>query len=112
MGKTEQTAKIKIPDDIECERCTLSLRWDGLWESVIFASCADIQIKKKGPSPPGPVPTPVPPTPTPPSPTHAPTLPPASKKCPKCGGGACGCTWVKPGMCKGSGDGSCCFKCC
>jgi len=53
-SKSEQTAKIKIPDDIECDRCTLSLRWDGKWESVIFASCADIAIKKSGPSPPPP----------------------------------------------------------
>ena len=107
---TEITDRIKIPEDISCERCTLSFRWDGKYESVIFASCADVQIRKNG------APTPVPPpgpTPTPPSPAPAaPTPPPAAKTCPKCGGGACGCTWVGPTSCQGAGDGSCCFKCC
>jgi hypothetical protein len=62
---TKFTEKIKIPDDLTCERCTLSFRWDGLHESVIFASCSDIQIHRKGPSPPGPSPTPPPPGPAP-----------------------------------------------
>eukprot|EP00937_MAST-01D_sp_MAST-1D-sp2_P005663 g5663.t1 len=60
------------------------------------------------PTPP-PQPTPAPPTP---APTPPPTPPPATKTCPSCDGGVCGCSWVAAGSCDGAGDGSCCFKCC
>ena len=44
------TEKIRMPT-MPCERCTLSMRWDGLHESVIFASCADIKIGGGAPHP-------------------------------------------------------------
>ena len=64
------------------------------------------------PAPTPPLPPPTPPPPTPPAPPAAPTPTPATKTCPSCQGGACGCSWIKPGTCDGPGDGSCCFKCC
>ena len=59
---------------------------------------------------PGPTP-PTPPSPPPAPPTPAPPAP-KVKKCARCKGGECGCAWATPPSCRGSGDGSCCFKCC
>ena len=127
---TKFSQKMRIPS-ITCERCTLSFRWDGLHESVIFASCADITISGGGPAPP---PHPKPPSPSPspsphssrrrsppppPGPRPAPPGPPApphgEKTCPHCHGDACGCSWVKKDTCKGKTSkncGSCCTCCC
>ena len=121
--KFKQT--VRIPDNLRCERCTLSFRWDGLHESVIFASCADIAISGGGPTPspppgphpkpPSPHPHPKPPSPHPHPKPSPPPSPPGTKSCPHCGGGACKCDWLKPGMCKGKTKhncGSCCTCCC
>merc|ERR1719350_2470458 len=97
-GKKYDT-QLQIPDDMQCDRCTLSWFWHGNpctgrnffdCENNIFVNCADISIARNGSSPSPqptpnpaptptsapPTPTPTPPTPTPPTPTPTPTPPP------------------------------------
>lgn len=75
-SRSDYSAQIKIPDDLSCDRCTLSWFWHGdpSYEDNIFVNCIDISISGGGPSPsppptPSPVPPPSPPSPAPPSPT-------------------------------------------
>ena len=84
--------------------------------SFVLDACGPDQPPSPPPPPPGPKPPPPPgpkPPPPPPGPPPGPPpSPPRTKKCPSCRGGECGCSWAKPSSCQGSGDGSCCFKCC
>merc|ERR1712110_822206 len=91
---------IKIPDDLECDRCTLSWYWHGSWDPLprlednIFINCVDISISRAGSSPsPSPPPTPYPTLP--PSPTPSPV----GNGCCKWGGGC--------GDCGNDGSGWC-----
>jgi len=52
--------RVVIPSGVQCDRCTLSWRWDALEESTIFTGCADVSVSLS------PAPTPSPP-PTPPT---------------------------------------------
>ena len=36
--------RVVIPSDVQCDRCTLSWRWDAYYESTVFTSCADVAI--------------------------------------------------------------------
>jgi len=38
--------RIVIPSHIQCERCTLSWRWDAYEESTIFTGCSDVSITR------------------------------------------------------------------
>jgi len=76
--------RVVIPSDAECDRCTLSWRWDAWSESTIFTSCADVSISSRQATP----------APTPPS-TPAPTPPTTGGQC--CYGGGCS-------SCNGAGE--------
>jgi len=39
--------RVVIPSDAECDRCTLSWRWDAYSESTIFTSCADVSVSSQ-----------------------------------------------------------------
>lgn len=39
--------RVVVPRDAECDRCTLSWRWDSYQESTIFTSCADVSISSQ-----------------------------------------------------------------
>jgi len=56
--------RVVIPSGIQCDRCTLSWRWDAYTESTIFTGCADVSISAITPLPPPPLPTPSPTPPT------------------------------------------------
>jgi len=93
MSTTEYVTHVKIPDDLTCDRCTLSWYWHGSWDPLprlednIFINCVDISISRTGSSP-GPSPPPTPFPTLPPSPTPSP----AGNGCCKWGGncGDCG----------------------
>jgi len=36
--------RIVIPDNVQCDRCTLGWRWDAYMESTIFTGCADVTV--------------------------------------------------------------------
>jgi hypothetical protein len=50
--------RVRLPDDVSCDRCTLSARWDaGVAENQVWTYCSDIKIEalvKATPSPPPP----------------------------------------------------------
>jgi len=96
MSTTEYITQIKIPEDLTCDRCTLSWFWHGdpRLEDNIFVNCIDISIGGAGPSP-SPPPTPYPTMPPSPTPTHSPTGP-CSELWQPCGGRS----WSGPTCCK------------
>lgn len=39
--------RVVIPSDAECDRCTLSWRWDAYSEPIVFTSCADVSVSSQ-----------------------------------------------------------------
>jgi len=88
-------AQMRIPENVACDRCTLSWFWHGdpSYEDNIFVNCIDISISGPRPSP---KPTPAP---TGPTPTPAPSPTPPAGACP--GGSMEACLRLCPGDVKG-----------
>lgn len=103
MSTSEYVTQVKIPEDITCDRCTLSWFWHGAphLEDNIFVNCVDISIRGNGQTP-NPLPTPYPTSP--PSPTPSPTVAPSPTPVPS---GPCAGLWEMCGGKEWSGP-TCC----